>query len=109
MVSTSNMEAAIDEAGKVIKRQRVSAGKVADSVDKLIQLAQQARQQLAAGNSDAIQQLQAQAEQLGLLKEMHNSTKEFHSSISKLNKVCNSQQLAQAVITQTCAQSKQFS
>lgn len=81
------MDVALDEAGKVIKKQKVCATRVADSLDKLIQLAQQSRQQLAAGSSDAIQQLQAQAEQLGLLKDMNSSTKELHSSINKLSKV----------------------
>jgi len=81
------MQAALDEAGKVIKKQKLSASKVSDCLDKLLQLAQQSRQQLAAGSNDAIQQLQAQAEQLGLVKEMNNSTKELHSSINKLSKV----------------------
>lgn len=81
------MDVALDEAGKVIKKQKVSEGKVSDSLDKLITLAQQAQQQLAAGSSDAVQQLKAQAEQLGLIKEMNNSTKELHSSINKLSKV----------------------
>lgn len=87
MASNSNMQAALDEAGKVIKKQKLSASKVSDCLDKLLQLAQQSRQQLAAGSNDAIQQLQAQAEQLGLVKEMNNSTKELHSSINKLSKV----------------------
>jgi hypothetical protein len=87
MGTDSNLEAALDEAGKVIKKQKVSAGKVSDALDKLIQLAQQSRQQLAAGSSDVINQLKAQAEQLGLVKEMNSSTKEFHSSINKLSKV----------------------
>lgn len=89
MGTVSNLEAALDEAGKVIKKQKVSSGKVSDSLDKLIQLAQQSRQQLAAGCSDATQQLKVQAEQLGLIKEINSSTKEFHSSINKLSKVCS--------------------
>lgn len=88
MGNVSNIDAALDEAGKVIKKQKVSASKVSDCLDKLIQLAQQSRQQLASGSTDAIQQLQAQAEQLGLVKEMSSSTKELHSSINKLSKVC---------------------
>lgn len=84
---SSNISAAIDEAGKVTKKQKLCAGKVSDALDRLIQLAQQSRQQLEAGSDDAIAQLQSQAEQLGLLKEMNSSTKELHSSINKLSKV----------------------
>lgn len=87
MGNIDNIDAALDEAGKVIKKQKLSAGKVSDCLDKLIHLTQQSRQQLAAGSSDAVLQLQSQAEQLGLLKEMNSSTKELHSSISKLSKV----------------------
>lgn len=84
---SSNISAAIDEAGKVTKKQKLCAGNVSDALDRLIQLAQQSRQQLEAGSDDAIAQLQSQAEQLGLLKEMNSSTKELHSSINKLSKV----------------------
>lgn len=84
---SSNISAAIDEAGKVTKKQKLCAGKVSDALDRLIQLAQQSRQQLEAGSGDATAHLQSQAEQLGLLKEMNSSTKELHSSINKLSKV----------------------
>jgi hypothetical protein len=86
-MSSSNISAAIDEAGKVTKKQKLCATKVSDALDRLIQLAQQSRQQLEAGSDDAVAQVQAQAEQLGLLKEMNSSTKELHSSINKLSKV----------------------
>lgn len=82
------MDAALDEAGKVIKKQKLCASRVSDCLDQLITLAQQSRQQLAAGaDGDVLQQLQAQAEKQGLLKEMNSSTKELHSSINKLSKV----------------------
>lgn len=83
------MDAALDEAGKVIKKQKLCSSKVSDCLHQLLQLAQQSRQQLLAGStSDVLQQLKAQAEKQGLLKEMNSSTKELHSSINKLSKVC---------------------
>jgi hypothetical protein len=83
------MDAALDEAGKVIKKQKLCSSKVSDCLDQLLQLAQQSRQQLLAGSTgDVLQQLKAQAEKQGLLKEMNSSTKELHSSINKLSKVC---------------------
>lgn len=87
MGTTTDIEAALDEAGKVIKKQKVCAAKVSDCIDRLIQLAQASRLQLASGTEDAIEQLQAHAEQLGLVKEANSSTKELHSSINKLSKV----------------------
>lgn len=83
---STNIETALDEAGKVCKKQKLCAAKVSDCMDKLIQLVVESRNKVAAGSSDAVQQLITQAEG-GLLKEMNSSTKELHSSINKLSKV----------------------
>lgn len=94
MVSSAvntNTEAALDEAGKVVKKQRLCAAKVNDAIDKLIKLAKDAREQAAAGSGDAIKDLLAKAEKLGIAKDMNSSTKDLHSSIGKLGKVRSSE------------------
>lgn len=83
---SSNIETALDEAGKVCKKQKLCGAKVSDCMDKLIAMVKASRDKVAAGASDAIPQLIAEAEG-GLLKEMSSSTKELHSSINKLSKV----------------------
>lgn len=82
---SSNIETALDEAGKVCKKQKLCGAKVSDCMDKLIAMVKASRDKVAAGASDAIPQLIAEAEG-GLLKEMSSSTKELHSSINKLSK-----------------------
>jgi hypothetical protein len=83
----STIEAALDEAGKVVKKQKLCNAKVENSLDKLITLVTACRANLVAGDRHDIKELVAKAEQLGLVKDMNNSTKEFHSSINKLSKV----------------------
>lgn len=84
---STNIEAALDEAGKVVKKQKLCASKVDEALDKLISLAKDARQKAAKGSGDSIKDLLARAEKLGIVKDMNSSTKELHSSISKLSKV----------------------
>jgi hypothetical protein len=83
---SSNIDTALDEAGKVCKKQKLCGAKVSDCMDKLIAMVKASRDKAAAGSGDAIQQLITEAEG-DLLKEMNSSTKELHSSINKLSKV----------------------
>lgn len=84
---SSNIEAALDEAGKVVKKQKLCASKVNESLEKLLKIANDARDKAAAGSCDVITDMLAKAEKMGLVKDMNSSTKELHSSISKLSKV----------------------
>jgi hypothetical protein len=93
MATTAALQAALDEAGKVAKKQRGASLRVADSLDRLIALAQGARDAAAAaaggaGGAAALPQLQAQVAAAGLEKEMSSATRELHSGINKLGKVC---------------------
>eukprot|EP00879_Flechtneria_rotunda_P020971 GHRR01022082.1.p1 GENE.GHRR01022082.1~~GHRR01022082.1.p1 ORF type:complete len:278 (+),score=107.40 GHRR01022082.1:190-1023(+) len=83
---SASIQAALDEAGKVVKKQKLCTAKVGDSLDKLIELVQSCWAKLSAGSANAIRELQAQAEKQGLMKDMNSSTKELHSSINKLSK-----------------------
>jgi hypothetical protein len=86
---STNIQAALDEAGKVVKKQKTCGSKVDASLDKLIAAALAARQALAAGAGDAVLSgLAQQLEEMGSIKEMNAHTKDLHSSISKLSKVC---------------------
>lgn len=88
-----NLEATIDEAGKVVKRQKTCATKTDAALNKMIELVQAAQRQLEEGGPDCadpealLQRLQQSIEDAGLLKEMNSSTKEFHTAIAKLGKV----------------------
>lgn len=84
----SSVETALEEAGKVVKRQKLCSSKVADGLDKLIALVNASRANLVAGDEAALSELQARAEQAGLLKDMNASTKELHKSINNLSKAC---------------------
>lgn len=88
--TAANMQAALDEAGKVVKKQRLCAAKVGDAVQQLLDAATAARDAVASGATSAqaaVGQLQAQVQQLGLVQDMTSSTKDLHSAISKLSKV----------------------
>lgn len=87
--TAANMQAALDEAGKVVKKQRLCAAKVGDAMQQLLDAATAARGAVASGTTTAqaaIGQLQAQVEQLGLVRDMNSSTKDLHSAINKLSK-----------------------
>lgn len=77
-------EAALDEAGRVVKRQRTCSERVCESLDQLIALALKARAGVAAGEADAVAKLQSAAPPL--LASMNASTKELHGAVNKLSK-----------------------
>jgi hypothetical protein len=83
------MQAALDEAGKVVKKQRTCAERVDGCIDQLISLVMATRARLAAGQHiGAVKELQQHIQKLGLEKEMNSQTKELHTAVGKLNKVC---------------------
>ncbi len=84
---SANVQAALDAAGKVVKKQKICATKVEQCVDQLLQLVSAAQAQQASGASTAVPQLLAEVERLGLTKEMNTQTKELHATITKLSKV----------------------
>jgi transcriptional regulator with GAF, ATPase, and Fis domain len=80
-------QAALDEAGKVVKKQKTCAERVDASIDQLISLVQAARARLASQpEPGAVRELQQQIQKLGLEKEMNSQTKELHTAVGKLNK-----------------------
>ncbi len=91
-----NLEAPIDDVGKVVKRQKTCASKTDAALNKIIEMVQAAQRQLEEGGPDCadpealLKRLQQSIEDAGLLKEMNSSTKEFHTAIAKLGKVCDS-------------------
>lgn len=83
----SAMEAALDDAGKVFKKQRACAERVGACVDQLISLANAARAQASSGAPGPLASLKDQVQKLGIEKDMNNQTKELHAAVGKLNKV----------------------
>lgn len=84
-----NIQGALDEAGKVVKRQRVCEQKVDARLDQLIELFQRSKERLLEPDSTpdvVLQELQRRVQEEGLLKEMSNQVKECHSAINKLSK-----------------------
>lgn len=84
------MEMALDEVGKVVKKQKTCASRTNDCMNRLLELATKARDTLAAEHqSDSgtlIANLKQQIEGLGLTKELNSQTRDLHSAIGKLNK-----------------------
>lgn len=84
----SGVSACVDECAKVVKRQRVCQTKVAGCLHQLIALASAARDKAAAGDASAASDLAANVEAAGLIKEMNAQTKDLHTAVGKLGKVC---------------------
>ena len=89
-----SLESALDEAGKVVKRQKVCGQKVADSIDALLQLLFTARNELASVKCVDPERVVStlQIAVAGPLKEATAQTKDVHSAIAKLGKVILSAQ-----------------
>lgn len=84
-----NLEAALKEAERVCKKQKVCAGKTADCLSKLAQTLQTAQLRLGTstdGTLDA-QDLLKTLQSPELLKDLTESTKDLHSAVNKLGKV----------------------
>jgi hypothetical protein len=81
------MQAACDEAGKVVKRQKLCAAKSDELLDKLLSFLTATRAQVACTNTSALADLARQLDKLGVVKELNTCTKDLHSSVGKLSKV----------------------
>lgn len=86
-----NIEAALKEAERVCKKQRVCAVKTAECLDLLIAEISNAQQQLCSeADGAAIMQDLAQClSRPDALKDLSDSTKDLHSAVNKLGKVCD--------------------
>lgn len=88
---SATITAALDEAGKVVKKQKTCETKVAQSLDSVIALVAKARDKLASGSvsdpSALVSDLSKQIEELGFSKDLASSTKELHGTVNKLSKV----------------------
>lgn len=83
-----SIQAALDDAQRVVKKQKVCAERVDGCIDQLISLVLAARAELASGPKPrAVKELQKKIQKLGLEKEMNSQTKELHVAVGKLNKV----------------------
>lgn len=86
--SSTSLQVALDDAGKVLKKQKTCAARTDACVEQLISLVAAARAQLVAGGSpQVVSDLQEQVKKLGLEKEMTSQTKELHTAVGKLSKV----------------------
>jgi hypothetical protein len=89
-MASSVVQAALDEAGKVVKKQKTCSSKTDACLDNLIGLVSSARDALAGDSmqdpDEVIQNLLKQMEAQGIAKELNSQTKDLHSSISKLGK-----------------------
>jgi hypothetical protein len=85
---SEGLQAALDDAARVVKVQRTTAERVDACMDQLISLVCAAREQLASGASPgAVGELKKQVQKLGIEKDMNSQTKELHAAVGKLNKV----------------------
>ncbi|GLC47422.1 hypothetical protein PLESTB_000542700 [Pleodorina starrii] len=88
---SANLQAAFDEANKAIKRQKTCASKSDAVLDKIISMVTAAQKELENGaeGSDpeaTLTRLHNSIEDAGVFKELNSTTKDFHTSISKLGK-----------------------
>ncbi|PRW51023.1 RMD5-like protein A isoform A [Chlorella sorokiniana] len=86
-----DVEAALKEADKAVKKQKVCSSSSEAAVDRLLQAVERARARLAApGASPQAVLAEVAAELAGqgeLLKTMTGDTKELHGAVSKLGKI----------------------
>jgi hypothetical protein len=87
--SLESLQGALDDAAQVTKKQRVCETGVDACFDKLIAAAEGARSTLGRGGAaqDVISRLSSKLE--AVLKEANSQTKELHTAVSKLSKVCS--------------------
>lgn len=94
-VCLEHIDAALQEAERVCKKQKVCAGKITECIDALIQEISAAQQQLTMESDVAgvMQQLSQRCSKPEALKELSDSTKDLHSAVNKLGKVSWAAQL----------------
>ncbi|GIL82454.1 hypothetical protein Vretimale_11896 [Volvox reticuliferus] len=87
----ANLQAALEEASKCIKRQKTCALKSDAVLDKIIGMVTAAQKELendAEGSDpeDTLTRLHKSIEDAGVFKELNSTTKDLHTSIAKLGK-----------------------
>ena len=94
---TEHIAAAIKEAERVSKKQKVCATKTSDSLNNLIDELTAAKHRIAAeGSTDAvINDLNKRLGQLNTVHTISEQTKDLHSTVNKLSKVLASCLLGQ--------------
>ncbi|CAK0782608.1 hypothetical protein CVIRNUC_005811 [Coccomyxa viridis] len=84
-----NIDLALKEAEKVVKRQRASASKTDDCLDKLIQEVAEARKQISAPGANVNAMMRGLNENVNkrdIIKDIADYTKELHGAVNKLGK-----------------------
>jgi hypothetical protein len=84
-----NIDAALKDAERVCKKQRVCAVRTTECLDSLIEEITAAQQRLTA-DSDGTAVMQELAQRLSrpdVLKDLSDSTKDLHTAVAKLGKV----------------------
>ncbi len=89
MSTSENIEAALKEAERVCKKHKVCAEKTALCFDKLIQALLSAQKRAdSVDNAQLIQELHQALSDQANLSDLTESTKDLHSAVNKLGKVC---------------------
>ena len=85
---TEHIQAAIKEAERVSKKQKICANKTSDSLSNLIDELTAAKHQLASeGSQKAVfQDLNKRLAQLDTVSKISEQTKDLHSTVNKLSK-----------------------
>lgn len=90
-VVRESIQGALDEAGKVVKRQKTCEAKVEQCLDQLIDLVSKCRDEALSvacpGPAAALSELEGRLGELGLIKDMNGQTKDLHSAVTKFSKV----------------------
>ncbi|KAK9829893.1 hypothetical protein WJX72_008513 [[Myrmecia] bisecta] len=101
-----NVQAALKEAERVVKKQKTCASKTIDAVDTLIREIAAARKRiLAEQNTDAgsvLQELHKKLDRLDLTSQLAKETKDLHSAVNKLSKA-----LDKAFVPDICKASRE--
>ena len=89
----ANIQAALDEAGKAVKKQKTCAEKSSAVVDRMEGMVSAAIAQLEAGmdvdsevTAKVSAELYKQLEEAGCVKELNSLTKDLHGAVGKLGK-----------------------
>ena len=85
-----NIDLALREAEKVVKRQRACASRTDDCLDKLIQEVTEARKQISAPGANVNAMMRGLNENVNkrdIVKDIADNTKELHGAVNKLGKV----------------------
>ncbi|EFN56715.1 hypothetical protein CHLNCDRAFT_144112 [Chlorella variabilis] len=89
--AVADVEAALREADKAAKKQKVCAASSAQAINKMLQAVGKARQQLlaapAAPPQAVLQELHAELAAADVARAMTADTKDLHGAVSKLGKV----------------------